>query len=155
MNLTAIDPYLNAMDGNRIDPRPAPFSFTNLSLAHLPGKPSNANHQSDLALSTEAFRGKDAFGTVHLLPNMLKQDNPTRQRIPPIPSALVKKTPHSDTVTTKMAKTTNSAGTNPASVPRQGNLSPQRHHSAPTAPVKNAPPPKTRTDTDPESLQQN
>ena len=54
-----------------------------------------------------------------------------------------------------MAGTTKSAGTNPASVPRQGNLSPHRHQSAPTAPVQTTPPPKTRTDTDPESLQQN
>ena len=71
MNPTAIDPDSNAMDGNRIDPRPAPFDLTNLSLAHLPGKPSKANHQSDLALSTEAFGGKDSFGTHCSYPTLL------------------------------------------------------------------------------------
>lgn len=143
MSPTAINPDPNAMDGNGIDPRSAPLDSTNLSLAHLPGK------------STEAFGGKDAFGAVHPSPDMPRQGNPVPERIPPSPSVLAKKTPHSDTVTTEMAGTTQSAGTNPAGVPRQGSLSPQRHQSAPTAPVQTAPPPKTRTDTDPESLQQN
>ena len=136
MSPTAIDPDPNAKDGNGIDPRFAPLDSTNLSLAHLPGK------------ATEAFGGKDAFGAGQPSPDMPKQGNPFSERIPPSPSALAKKS-HPDAVTTEMAGTAKSAGTNPAGVPRQGNLSPQRHQSAPTASVQTTPPPKTRKDTDP------
>ena len=142
MSPTAIDPDPDAKDDNGIDIRSAPLDSTNISLAHSPGK------------STEAFGGKDAFGAGHPSPDMPKQGNPFSERIPPSPSAVAKKS-HPDTVTTEMAGTTKSAGTNPAGVPWQGNLSPQRHQSAPTAPVQTAPPTKIRTDTDPESLQQN
>ena len=134
MSPTAIDPDPDAKDGNGIDIRLAPLHSTNLSLAHLPGK------------STEAFGGKDAFGAGQPSPDMPKQGNPFSERIPPSPLALAKKS-HPDAVTTEMAGTAKSAGTNPAGVPRQGNLSPQRHQSAPTAPVQPAPPLKTRTDT--------
>ena len=151
MSPTAINPDPNAKDGNGIDLRSAPLDPTNLSLEHSPGK------------STEAFGAKDAFSAGHPSPGMPRQAKPTPERIPPSPSvlakktphsgtvttetAVAKKTPHSDTVATEMAGTTKSAGTNPAGVPRQGNLSPQRHQSAPTAPVQPAPPLKTRTDT--------
>ena len=106
MSPTAIDPDPNAKDGNGIDPRSAPLDSTNLSLAHLPGK------------STEAFGGKDAFDAVHPSPDMPRQGNLISERIPPSTSAVAKKLPHLDTVTTEMAGTTKSAGTNPAGVPR-------------------------------------